>query len=62
MSSSRIIEKNYEKDHSLFDVSKKLKPGYFKDEFTGKITLEVAGLTSKMYSILLWIGLVKLML
>ena len=38
---------NYEKDHSLQDV---------------KITLEVAVLTSKMYSILLWIGLVELML
>ena len=50
---------NYDEDHPLFDDSKKLKPGYFKDEFGGKIPLEVIGLRPKMYSILLWIGLVK---
>ena len=43
----------------MFDDSKKLKPGYFKDEFGGKIPLEVIGLRPKMYSILLLIGLIK---
>ena len=43
----------------MFDDNKKLKPGYFKDEFGGKIPLEAIGLRPKMYSILLWIGLVK---
>ena len=50
---------NYDKDHPLFDASKKLKPEYFKDEFGGKIPLEVIGLRPKMYSILLLIGLIK---
>lgn len=50
---------NYDKDYFLFDDSKKLKLGYFKDEFGGKILFEVIGLRFKMYSIFLWIGLVK---
>ena len=50
---------NYPKDHPLYDNGKKLKPGYFKDEFGGQIILEMVGLRPKMYSLLLLIGLKK---
>jgi hypothetical protein len=43
---------NYPQDHPNFDVSKKLKPGYFKDEMGGNPIEEFIGLRSKMYSIL----------
>ena len=43
---------NYPQDHPNFDVSKKLKPGYFKDEMGGKPIEEFVGLRAKMYSIL----------
>ena len=43
---------NYVEIHSNFDDSKKLIPGYFKDEFGGEFILEFVGLRAKMYSIL----------
>ena len=43
---------NYPKDHPNFDVSKKLKPGFFKDLMGGKPILEFVGLRAMMYSIL----------
>ena len=43
---------NYVEIHTNFDNSKKLIPGYFKDEFGGKFILEFVGLRAKMYSIL----------
>ena len=42
---------NYPKDHPNYDTSKKLIPGYFKDEFGGELIDEFCGLRSKMYSI-----------
>ena len=42
---------NYQPDHPHFNESKKLIPGFFKDEFGGKFLLEVCGLRAKMYSI-----------
>ena len=43
---------NYVEIHTNFDDSKKLIPGYFKDEFGGRFLLEFIGLRAKMYSIL----------
>ena len=43
---------NYDEKHDNYDESKKLIPGFFKDEFGGKFLLEVCGLRAKMYSIL----------
>ena len=42
---------NYPSDHPNFDVSRKLKPGFFKDEMGGKPIDEFVGLRAKMYSI-----------
>ena len=42
---------NYLELHTNWDDSKKLIPGYFKDEFGGKFLLEFIGLRAKMYSI-----------
>ena len=36
---------NYPKNYPLYDNGKKLKPGYFKDEFGGQIILEMVVLT-----------------
>ena len=47
---------NYDTSHPNFDESKKLIPGFFKDEFGGKFLLECYGLRSKMYSILPLVG------
>ena len=44
---------NYNKNHVLFDESKKKAYGYIKDETNGRPILEFIGLKSKMYSILL---------
>ena len=43
---------NYFEVHNNFDDSKKLTPGFFKDEFAGRFLLEFVGLRAKMYSIL----------
>jgi hypothetical protein len=43
---------NYPPEHPNFNESKKLIPGFFKDEFGGNFLLEVCGLRAKMYSIL----------
>ena len=43
---------NYAEIHTNWDDSKQLIPGYFKDEFGGRLLLEFIGLRAKMYSIL----------
>merc|ERR1712236_168919 len=43
---------NYVEIHTNWDDSKQLIPGYFKDEFGGRLLLEFIGLRAKMYSIL----------
>merc|ERR1711888_461995 len=43
---------NYIEIHTNWDDSKQLIPGYFKDEFAGRLLLEFIGLRAKMYSIL----------
>lgn len=47
---------NYPKDHPLYNDKKRLKPGFFKDEFGGQIIEEIVGLRPKMYSIQLTSG------
>lgn len=43
---------NYDKNHPLYDKSKKKVPGLFKDELAGVAIAEVVALRAKMYSIL----------
>ena len=47
---------NYPKDHFLYDIEKRLIPGFFKDEFppsenSENIITEFCGLKSKMYTL-----------
>ena len=51
-SSSWFDFSNFPKDHALYDESKKLVPGFYKDEFPALSIREFVGLRSKMYSIL----------
>lgn len=44
---------NYNKEHFLYDDSKKKSLGYIKDETNGRPIIEFVGLKSKMYSVLL---------
>ena len=42
---------NYDVNHTNFDRTNKLQPGYFKDEMGGKPPMEFIRLLSKMYTI-----------
>lgn len=44
---------NYPSDHPLFDVSRKMIPGYFKDETAGIPIRQFCGLRAKCYSLIL---------
>ena len=43
---------DYSKDSKLFDPVNRKVIGKFKDEFKGKIIIELVGLNSKMYSLI----------